>query len=59
MRYILLATDRGMRCFTYYWNAERDCETTPQNATHIMVLYENPTAALQVQPTRAWRMFAL
>ena len=48
-----------MRVFVYYWNAERDCETTPANATHIMVLYEDPCVALNMLPSRSWRMFAI
>ena len=52
-------TDVKMSCFTYFWNADRDCETTPANATHIMVLYENRMASIASQPSRSWRMFAL
>lgn len=48
-----------MRCLTYFWNAERDCQTTPANATHILVLYENIYAPIDAQPSRSWRMFAL
>lgn len=48
-----------MKCSTYYWNAERDCETTPANATHIIVLYEDQCAPIDKQPTRSWRMFAI
>lgn len=31
----------------------------PAKATHIMVLYENPFAPIDGQPSRAWQMFAL
>jgi len=48
-----------MRCYTYFWNADRDCETIPANATHIMVLYECPTSSIASQPSRSWRMFAI
>lgn len=47
------------RTYRFWWNAERDCETTERNATHVLVLYECTALPIEAMPSRSWQLFAL